>query len=102
MRQSNANGESNCHIHADSYTNCDGDSNGYAYTHSYADGHSNSYAYTDSYANGDSNGYAYTDGYTNGNSNSNSDGYCNCDQTAATYADATATADTAAACKQLL
>ena len=72
MRQSNAYGESNSHIHADSYTNCDGDSNGYAYTHSYANG------------------------------DCNSDGYSNCDQTAATYTDATASADAAAACGQLL
>ena len=69
-----ANGDSdgNCHIHADS--DCDGD----CHIH----------------ANSDSD--IYCNGYGNGDCNSDRD------RTAAAYTDATATADTAAACGQLL
>ena len=86
--------------YAYSYTNCDG--------HTYGDGNSNVYADSDCHihsdgdgdsnvhANSHSNCYAYTDSYANGHSNDN------CDRTAAAYADATASADTAAACEQLL
>ena len=83
-------GNANIHSDVDSDSDCDGNS----YIH--ADGDSNSYPYTDS----DGNSYAYTD--------SNSDGYGyghsnrNRKRIPAAFTDATATADAAGACEQLL
>ncbi len=86
------------HANGDAHIHSDGDSDGNCHIHS--DGHSNSYAYTDSYSYGhsNSNSYAYTDSYCYGHGYSN----CDCEHIAAAYTDATAPADTAAACEQLL
>jgi hypothetical protein len=66
----------------------------------------NSYGNCNSYGNADSNGNTDSDVNSNSNSNcdgnSNSNGNGNCDRTAEVYAHATASADTAAACGQLL
>ena len=70
----NADGNGNCHIHSDG--NC----------HVYSDG------------NCDSNVYANSDG----NNNCFANGNCESDRAAAAYTIATASADSAAACGQLL
>ena len=74
----------NAHIHSD------GDCDGNCHIHSDSDCDGN----CDIHANGDSDSDIYCNGY--GDSDSN------CDRIAAAYTDATATADAAAACGQLL
>jgi cytoskeletal protein CcmA (bactofilin family) len=78
MRHANGNADGNGNIHSD------GDSDGHI--HSDGDCDSNVYANSD----GDINGYCFA----NGN--------CESDRTAAALTDATASADSAAACGQLL
>ena len=53
-------------------------------------------------SNGDCDSDIYCNGYGNCDSNCNGNGNSNCDHTAAAFTDATATADTAGACEQLL
>jgi hypothetical protein len=82
------------HAYGNAHIQSNGDSNVYA--HSDCDG--NSHIRSD----GDSNSNVYA--YSDSNCHSNSNGYSNsyCEQTAAAFTDATAPADTAAACEQLL
>ena len=68
------------HAYGHAHIHSDGDCDGNGHIHADSDCHGNSYAYTDSYANG----------------------HGNCDRTAASYTDAATSADTAAACEQLL
>jgi hypothetical protein len=87
----------NAHIHSDS------DGNGNCHIDSDSDRDGNAHAITDS--NGDSDGdcdgaFANTD--SNGDSDGNCYSDCNSDRIPAAFTDATATADTAAACEQLL
>jgi hypothetical protein len=88
MRQPHANGESNCHVHANSYGHSDCNRNG----------HANSNSYSNVYANGNSNSYCY--GHSYGYSNSNGD--ANCDCIPAAYADATTTAHAASTAVRLI
>jgi hypothetical protein len=102
LRKSYAYGESIGHIDADSYTNCYG--NRYAYADSDCDG--NCHVHSNGDCDGNSNAHADCDGnsnvYANSNCHSDGDSDTNSDTTAAAFTDATASADAAGACEQLL
>jgi hypothetical protein len=74
MRHAYGNANSNCHIHSDGNS------------HVYSDGNCHGNVYANS----------------NGNNNCFANGNCESDRTTAAFTDATASADAAAACEQLL
>jgi hypothetical protein len=91
MRQPNAYGESNSHIHA----NCDANGNGaVANGDSYCDG--NCHIHSDGDCDGDGHIHANCDGDSDVYANCDGDSNGDCDRIAAAYTDATASADTAA------